>query len=421
MKLVIITGLSGSGKTTYCKNNFNMYLSYDNVINYSTNSLNYKKIDEYVNSISSSDIILDAYNIDLLIYLIEKYNIKDVDFIFLYTNIENYYYTYASCIERSFILDKLTYDVYIEMIVKNQILILNAINNIILNKNIETEYLKYLKPEIVNINIKKYIYRKQSEFNNPIIKPGILNNTCEYIEYTNDNHFNDLYLKYMDNIDIHKQKYILDYIDKISGAKDYQSIILNDKYIRKGTEKDWITLDNILKCTSLNGKIVMDIGCFNGYFSFMFVKNGAKKVVGIDNNDPALKICNLLAIMNNYYEYKNGNLIKDNSSELGINFYKKTIGVDNLFDNIQTDKIDIIFALNVLHHVKRILGTDAFKNSVDSLFKNSNEVIFEINEAEMDDIIKISDDNNFTLQNKIESHRKTMFGDRWVLYFKKNN
>lgn len=108
---------------------------------------------------------------------------------------------------------------------------------------------------------------------------------------------NNIYTKYLDDIHLNKllnksnSERLLNFVDKTSGAKNYQSIILNKEYIRKGTENDWITLENILKCTSLKNKIVCDTGCFNGYFSFKFLEEGAKKVIGIDHNIQALSIC----------------------------------------------------------------------------------------------------------------------------------
>ena len=53
-------------------------------------------------------------------------------------------------------------------------------------------------------------------------------------------------------------------------------------------------------------KVIMDTCCFNGYFSFKALENGAKKVIGIDQNKPALKICNKLCIYNNYHIWING-------------------------------------------------------------------------------------------------------------------
>ena len=69
--------------------------------------------------------------------------------------------------------------------------------------------------------------------------------------------------------------------------------------------------------------------------------------------------------------------------------------------------------------MKNELGLDAFINTIDSFFKNSNEIIFEINEPEIEHVENIANKNNFVLSNKIESHRKTSFGNRWILHFTK--
>ena len=78
----------------------------------------------------------------------------------------------------------------------------------------------------------------------------------------------------------------------------------------------------------------------------------------------------------------------------------------------------LIFVLNYLHHIINSHGLEIFKKIVDSFFKNSKEVIFEVNEKEINDIKIIAKKNNFILNKKIESHRKTMFGNRWILYYK---
>ena len=62
---------------------------------------------------------------------------------------------------------------------------------------------------------------------------------------------------------------------------------------------------------------------------------------------------------------------------------------------------------------------EIFLNVVDSFFKNTKEIIFEINESEFNDINDLSIKNNFTLLKQIESHRKTSFGNRLVVYYKK--
>uniref|UniRef100_A0A6C0E2U8 Methyltransferase domain-containing protein n=1 Tax=viral metagenome TaxID=1070528 RepID=A0A6C0E2U8_9ZZZZ len=375
MKLHVVTGLCGSGKSFYCSDKNS--ISYDSIYSYFSHSLNYAKIDMHLSNCNDlNELYLDAYNNELLKYIITKFNLSnnDIDFILIYTDIDDYYHTIAIQEPRDF--NQTLYDSYVESIT-------NTIN--IIKNNVQT----------YNCNI-LYKYRKGNV----------------YIDYTNDDHLNSI-------LNESKESRLLNFIDKTSGANHYQSIILDNKYIRKGTEKDWITFDNILKCTSLKDKIICDTGCFNGYFSFKCISEGAKKVIGIDHNRPALNICNKIAIYNNLHLWKDGKKI-DVSCELGIHFYEHKIGKDIIFeDEKTTPKIDIIFALNYLHHLKNELGELAFLNTIDSFFKNSTEVIFEINEGEISDIHNLADINSFTLCKQIESHRKTSFGNRFVLYYKK--
>lgn len=241
-------------------------LRYDEVYSYKEKSLNFNKINKILNNLNNNKIILDAYNNELIYYLQNSYTINTIKCKFIYTELDDNYEIIAIKEPRCFNQD--TYDNYINSM-KNTIL---AIKN-----NIK----KLLEKKIIDKVI--YLYRKNNN----------------YIEYNDDSHLLNILNK--------KKEYrLLRYIDNISGAKNYQSIILNNEYIRKGTEKDWITFENILKCTSLKNKVIMDTCCFNGYFSFKALENGAKKVIGIDQNKPALKICNKLCIYNNYHIWING-------------------------------------------------------------------------------------------------------------------
>jgi hypothetical protein len=375
MKLIVITGLCGSGKTFFCKNKNN--ISYDNVFSYLTNTLDYKKIDNHLENLSCYDeIYLDAFNNNLIEYIKSKLNLNnsDIEFILIYTDIDSYYNIIAIDQPRDF--DQTLYDGY----VKSIIMTIDSIKNLI----------KEYSTKII------YKYR-----NNDL-----------YTDYNDEEHLNNI-------LNETKKDRLLKFIDNTSGAKNYQSIILDGEYIRKGSEQDWLTFENILKCTSLKNKIICDTGCFNGYFSFRSITEGAKKVICIDHNLPAINICKKIAIYNNLHLYKNGQK-QDVSCEFGIDFYEHKIGRDLIFDaNKTTPKIDIIFALNYLHHLKNELGNEAFTDTVDSFFKNSKEIIFEINENEIDDINILAVKNDFVLINKIESHRKTMFGNRHILYYKK--
>ena len=77
---VIITGLSGSGKTTYAKNLGLKSLSYDNVYNYNKGSLSYDAIETFLeNTKNEATLYLDAFNHDLIKYLRNKDdNVKNI-------------------------------------------------------------------------------------------------------------------------------------------------------------------------------------------------------------------------------------------------------------------------------------------------------------------------------------------------------
>lgn len=372
MKLTIVTGLCGSGKTTFCKDK--TCIPYDSVYDYKLLTLNYEKIDNYLLEYKdTTNIYLDAYDNNLLEYLRSK--VTDIEGILLYMDIDDYYNIIAIKEPRNFCQNP-TYTNYVT----------NMINTIeAIQQNL-----------ITHTNNITYKYRKDNM----------------YTDYKNEEHlFSILRESHVSRL--------LGFIDRTSGAKDYQSIMLHGEYIRRGTERDWLTFDNILKCTSLKNKVVCDTGCFNGYFSFRCLDQGARQVIGIDHNKAALNICNKLAIYNNMHQWANGNK-KDTSCDFGINFYEYKIGRDPIFGvNNMYMHVDIIFALNYLHHLKIELGEQAFLDTIDSFFKNASEVIFEVNECEEGDIARLATKNNFSLQKKLESHRRTSFGNRQVLYYKK--
>lgn len=377
MNIYIITGICGTGKTFFCKNKATLF--YDEVFSYKTKLLDYEKIQTFFQTNKSEkEIFLDAFNIDLIKYIKENFNINTIICKLLYTDIDRVYETIAIHEPRDF--QQTLYDGY-EKSIKNTITSIHNSCQELLSTN--------LIKQIV------YVYR------------DIENN---YQEFSDESHLFNI-------LSESKKDRLLKFINDTSGHATYQSIILDKEYIKEGSEKDWITFDNILKCTTLKDKVIMDTGCFNGYFSFKALENGAKKVMGVDQNKPALSVCEKICVYNNFHTWENGKKT-NNSCELGIHFYYNKIGVDDIFDNERTTpEIDIIFAFNYLHHLKNAYGEDAFLNTLDSFFKNSKEVIFEINENEINDITLIADKNNFILKKKIESHRKTAFGNRWILYF----
>ena len=376
MNIIVITGICGSGKTYLCKDK--VFLSYDKVFSYQTNNLNFQEIDDFFESNKKcKEIFLDAFSPKLITYIRDKYQISNITCKLLYTNLDDIYDCIAIKEPRTFNQEK--YDDYIHSIK-------TTIN-----------YIRALISES-NFNDIKYLFR----------------NKDIYIEHNNSNHLEKILTQ-------SKKDRLLEFVDKTSGSKNYQSILLDNEYIRRGSEKDWITLENVLKCTTLKNKIICDTGCFNGYFSFQSLKNGAKKVIGIDHNEYALNICKKIAIYNNLHLWKDGKL-NDVSCERGISFYHQKIGKDLIFtDEKINPPIDVIYVFNYLHHLKNELGLEAFKETINIFFKNANEIIFEVNENEMNAIQIEATNNNFKLMKQIESHRKTSFGNRVILYYKKIN
>ena len=376
MHVTVVTGLCGSGKTSYCRDKPS--LSYDSVFSYATQRLDYQEIDSFMRSNKSeAHVFLDAFSKDQINYVVSTFNVDTMECVVLYTDIDAAYECITITEPRDF--GEETYDDHVQSIIAS------------------TENINSLCKQCLNERVftgVKYLYR----------------NGSDYTEHNDDAHLQSL-------LSQSKKDRLLEFVDRTSGDKGYQSITLDGECVRRGAEKDWITLENILRCTSLEDKVVVDTGCFNGYFSFKALELGAKKVIGIDQNLPALNICRKLAIYNHHHVWKDGRRT-DNSCEHGIHFYERRIGVDNMLEEGEMrPSIDIVFALNYLHHLINAYGKDAFNNAVDSFFKISKEVVFEVNESEIDDIGKLAEGNGFTLNKRLESHRDTSFGKRSILHF----
>ena len=374
LNVIVVTGVCGSGKSTYCKNK--PTLIYDNIYSYRTLSINKEQCKAFFDKHNNDNVVyLDGYNTELIDFINDNYKVTFI-VVFVYTNTDDLYDIIHKTYPRNF--GSNNYDEFIN--IYNRTLndsVSNIHSNTLLSSNI------------------KYLYRSNEK----------------YTEYDNHNHLLQL-------INTSIPNRLFNFIKETSGHASYQTIEYKGTNIINGSERDFITMNNILKCTSLNNKIIMDTGCFNGYFSFQCLKHKAKQVIGVDHNEPAINICNKIALYNNYHSWIMNNKI-NNCCPLGIHFYLKKIGVDNIFTSEITNnnKLDVIFALNYLHHLKNELGHDSFMSVIDSFFKNSNEIIFEINEPEMKDIESIAKKNNYILKNNIESHRKTSFGDRRVLHY----
>ena len=118
-----------------------------------------------------------------------------------------------------------------------------------------------------------------------------------------------------------------------------------------GNIKKWERMKILLKKNYKN-KIILDVGCSDGFFSNQIAKMGAKKVYGIDSNKSRVERAKFASKILN---------IKS------TNFYVK-----NFYDlKITKKKYDLILALGILHRVQ-----DIYK-FIEMCTKISHQVLFE--------------------------------------------
>lgn len=105
------------------------------------------------------------------------------------------------------------------------------------------------------------------------------------------------------------------------------------------------------------GLTILDIGCNNGFYGLKAISEGAKYVLGIDNNDPFLNIGRNAA---KALEYDN------------IDFMMLNV----LTGIIPNRKFDVVLCLNLVHHFKNI---DQVNYLFDQLWNRCKDtIIFEV-------------------------------------------
>jgi 2-polyprenyl-3-methyl-5-hydroxy-6-metoxy-1,4-benzoquinol methylase len=111
---------------------------------------------------------------------------------------------------------------------------------------------------------------------------------------------------------------------------EYQQILLPSQQLTTGNDRS-ATFEIIKKEITLIGKTVLDIGCAYGYFCFQSEKAGAKYVQGSELKRHRFIGCNILKhIFASDCEFTSNNIFMDKEP---------------------TKKYDIIFLLNVIHHL----------------------------------------------------------------------
>lgn len=96
---------------------------------------------------------------------------------------------------------------------------------------------------------------------------------------------------------------------------------------------EWLAIKKL--APDLENKVIIDLGCGTGRFSFLFEQFKPERIIGIDISDEMIKIAEGIA--------------KEKNSR--VTFIKSDI--ENL-SSIQSNNIDFVFSSTVLHYIKNL-------------------------------------------------------------------
>ena len=184
------------------------------------------------------------------------------------------------------------------------------------------------------------------------------------------------------------------------GIQPYQTVEFRGKIIHRGTERCWLSWENIEKLgIDWKGKKVLDVGSYFGFFSTKVLRSGAKEVVALDQKQDALAVCRTVLTANGFNNFQTiQRRLDETESRIPGGF-------------------DVTLVLNCLHHIKSASG-DNFDAILGNLFSSAKEIVFEVNQTNIEDVKKIADKSGCELVKQIKSHRKNKTGSREILHFR---
>ena len=196
---------------------------------------------------------------------------------------------------------------------------------------------------------------------------------------------------------------ILKYIDKVSPSPEYQDVEYMGKRIRESKSLSTLTWEVITKyCNDYSNATVIDLGCFNGFFSIKMIKAGASSVKAVDENGTAVRIAKVMVHINNCPQIK---------------VEQKVLGIETLHK-----EYDIVMALNMLHHVKNMKGQEAYEKLVHNIFHVAKRmVITEINEPEIVYMDSVATEFKFKKVFTEPKHMLTAYGWRYIVIYERVN
>ena len=104
---------------------------------------------------------------------------------------------------------------------------------------------------------------------------------------------------------------------------------------------------------------ILDLGCAQGYFSFILAEKGAA-VHGVDRLFENIKLCDFL---------------KNESKKINVVFERNSI--EDVVKNLSDEKYDIVLGLNVFHHIAHEHGFDYVKSLINKIAVKCGVIIAE--------------------------------------------
>lgn len=145
-------------------------------------------------------------------------------------------------------------------------------------------------------------------------------------------------------------KFIIELVKDVDHNRFYHTIELPYRVSISGDADREETWKVIFSNVKFEGKKVLDIGCYHGYFSFKARQVGATKITGLDYDKKVLYYAEKI---NDLWGYNVKFLLKD------MEKYKVT------------EKYDIVLCLNVINYFKNL------KDIMDNLFSVGKIIIVE--------------------------------------------
>lgn len=144
---------------------------------------------------------------------------------------------------------------------------------------------------------------------------------------------------------------VTDVLKSIWQQEKYQNIDLGDGVNTGGYTSCTLSWSQIKSLVDWNGKTVLDIGCYWGYFCLQIKERGAREVTGTDIDDAALGTARMIR----------------NLKKINVAYMKHDIEHDEI-----DREYDVILLLNTLHHLRCPF------NALRKIFEKAKVAIFEI-------------------------------------------